>query len=715
MNDSSRTNSSGQSLDAEARKILGELTLEEKIGMLSGSAPFWSGFVDLTGGGYCKHTWNAAELPRFGLPGLRFTDGPRGIILSGATTFPAAMARGAAWDAALEERVGEAIGKELRALGGNLFGGVCINLLRHPAWGRAQETYGEDPVHVGELGAAMVRGVQRHALACAKHFAFNSIENARCKVDVKAGPRALREIYTRHFHRVVQEDVAAVMSSYNSFNGEWCGQNRELLTDLLKDEWGFRGFVLSDFVFGMRDAKKAILAGQNLEMPFRLHFDRDLKGLVERGEVPVERIDDAVVRILRQQLRLRTLPAPDKSAAGCAQHRALAREVAAKSIVLLKNDGLLPLGKIAKLAVIGRLADTPNTGDGGSSNTQPAYVITPLAGLREALGAEAEVVYDDGSDIQRAAGIARGADAVVVVAGFTHQDEGEFIDNDLSPVFSMLRPPPVPAGYEGALDSVKASAGFARGGDRRSLTLRAEDEKLIRAVAAANPRSIVAIMAGSAVIVESWKNDAAAILMLWYPGMEGGRALADVLLGNVNPSGRLPFAAPRSAEDLPVFDSEAEEIEYDLWHGYRKFDRDRVAPAFPFGFGLSYTSFEYRRLQLDRTEVAPTGTLSVLVDVANTGPRDGDEVVQIYVRAPGSSVERPARELKAFGRVSVPAGQVRTCTMKLPVESLAYYDVQTARMTVEPIQYELLAARHSLDPAPLVARFAVTRDAGESA
>jgi beta-glucosidase len=705
MTETTRTSPSAQTPDEEARQILAQLTLDEKIGMLSGDMPFWPGMVDIWGGGYAKHTWKAAAVPRLGLAGVRFCDGPRGIILKGATTFPVAMARGASWDPALEERVGEAIGKELRAVGGNLFGGVCINLLRHPAWGRAQETYGEDPVHLGELGAAVVRGVQRNAMACAKHFAFNSMENARFKVNVTAGARALREIYTRHFGRVVEEGVAAVMSSYNSANGEWCGQNRELLTDLLKNEWGFQGFVLTDFAFGLRDAKKAILAGQDLEMPFQLHFDRDLRGLVDRGEVPMARIDDAVLRLVRQQLRFRDLQEPDPSVLGSAEHRALAREAAVKSVVLLKNDGVLPWREIKKLAVIGRLADTPNTGDGGSSMTQPAYVVTPLAGLREVLGPK--VIHDDGSDVQRAAEVARGADAVLVVAGFTHEDEGEFIDTDVAPMFASFNLPPLPPEIEGAFKRVQTKTSFSRGGDRKSLSLRAEEEKLIRAVAAANPRCVVAIMAGSAVIVENWKDAAAGIVMLWYPGMEGGRALADILLGKANPSGKLPFVVPRSAGDLPYFDPEATEIEYDLWHGYRKLERDQVAPAFPFGFGLSYTAFEYRRLALDRTEVSPGDAIRVSVDVANTGARDGEEVVQIYVRAPGSRIERAPKELKAFCRVAVPAGQVRTCTLDLPVARLSYYDTETKRMTVEPLEYELLAARHSLDPQALNARFVV--------
>ena len=212
------------------------------------------------------------------------------------------MARGAAWDVELEERIGDAMGRELRALGGNLYGGVCINLLLHPSWGRAQETYGEDPCHVGELGAALTRGVQRHAMACVKHFALNSIENARFKVNVRVDLRALHEVFLPHFKRVVKEGIAAVMSAYNSLNGEWCGQNKALLTEILKEQWGFDGFVLTDFVFGMRDAQNAVLAGQDLEMPFHMHFKKKLKRLVKQKKVPISRINDAALRILRKQI-----------------------------------------------------------------------------------------------------------------------------------------------------------------------------------------------------------------------------------------------------------------------------------------------------------------------------------------------------------------------------------------------------------------------------
>ena len=411
---------SSEQIEAKAHELLAQLTLDEKIEMMDGDVPFWPGMVEMMGGGYADHPWNAGVISRLGIPGIRFADGPRGVVMEGATTFPVSMARGATWDVALEERIGDVIGRELRALGGTLFGGVCINLLRHPAWGRAQETYGEDPYHLGEMGAALTRGVQQHAMACVKHYALNSMENARFKVNVRISPRALHEIYLAHFKRVVDEGVAAVMSAYNSVNGEWCGQNKVLLTDILKKQWGFKGYVLTDFMFGMRDAKKAALAGQDLEMPFQMHYHQHLKRLVENGEVPPERVDDAVLRLLRQQLRLVRPGGYDAAQVGSESHRALAREAAEKSIVLLQNKGnLLPLRDLKKIAVIGRLADTPNTGDTGSSNTRPAYVVTPLAGIQAALKGQADVLHDDGSDLERATATARAADAVVLVVGYT--------------------------------------------------------------------------------------------------------------------------------------------------------------------------------------------------------------------------------------------------------------------------------------------------------
>jgi beta-glucosidase len=704
-------------IEARARDLLAQLTLDEKIWMMYGDTPFWPGLADMMGGGYGQQAWPAGAVPRLGIPGIRFSDGPRGVVMPGATTFPVSMARGASWDVDLGERIGDAIGRELRALGGNHFGGVCINLLRHPAWGRAQETYGEDTHHLGAFGAALIRGVQRHVMACAKHYALNSMENARFTVDVTVDPRALHEVYLPHFKWAVDAGVASVMSAYNSVNGEWCGQNEALLTGILKEQWGFEGFVLTDFIFGMRDARKAALAGQDLEMPFQMLYHRDLKGLVERGEVPVARIDDAALRLLRQQVRFAQGRDPSDytpDVVGSEAHRRLAREAAQKSIVLLKNEGdALPLVNVRRVAVIGKLADTHNTGDRGSSDTQPDYVITPLQGLRAALGDEVTVEYDDGSDPTRAARRAQGADAVICVVGYTHGDEGEYIPPDLMTQFAPNLPQPTPEEEPIAQTMMQGGApdeeeaGFGVGGDRSSLTLHSDDEVLIQAVAAANPRTIVAIMGGSAVVTESWREQVQAILMLWYPGMEGGNAFADVLLGRVNPSGKLPCTFPRRAEDLPFFDKDATAITYDLWHGYRKLERDGARPAFPFGFGLSYTTYAYSNLQLAQDRLGADDTLVATVDVTNTGNVGGEEVVQLYVAAYGSAVERAPKELKAFARVALAPGETRAVRLEVPVADLAYYAVEKG-FVVERIGYEAVIGRHVLDEDALRARFVVS-------
>jgi beta-glucosidase len=693
-----------EQIDSKAHALLGQLSLDEKLGAMDGDTHFWPGLAEMMApGGYASRPWVAGAVPRLGIPGIRFVDGPRGIIMKGATTFPVSMARGATWDADLEERIGDAIGKELRALGGNYFGGVCINLLRHPAWGRAQETYGEDSRHLGTLGSALARGVQRHVMACVKHYALNSMENARFKVDVTIDARALHEVYLAHFKMVVDAGVASVMSGYNSVNGDYCGENAVLLQKILKDQWGFTGFVITDFIFGLRDARKSVLAGQDVEMPFSMHFHQELKDLVQRGVVPETRIDDAVLRILRQEVRFaQGRNAADYTAEviGCAAHRQLAREAAQKSIVLLKNeDNALPLVHIRKLAVIGRLASQPNTGDGGSSNTQPAYVVTPLEGLRAALGEDA-VLFNDGKDPAQAAQAARTADAAIVIVGYTHEDEGEFIPPDMIPTFAASFPKPTPEEEPIAKKILpghgQEPGGFSPGGDRDRLTLHPRDEQLIQQVAAANPRTIVVLMVGSAVITEAWRSQVKGIVVLWYPGMEGGHALADVLLGKINPAGRLPCTFPRRAEDLPYFDREATKITYDLWHGYRKLARDRAGAAFPFGFGLSYTTWKRSNLQLSSTRLSAGDTLQASVDVTNTGAVAGDHVIQLYVSARRSKVERAAHELKGFARVSVLPGETTNVKLDLRISDLAYYD-ESNGWVVEPTEYEIIIAEHAED------------------
>ena len=462
-----------EQIEAKARDLLQELSLDEKIHQMSGDTPLFSGMLAMMRA-YNTQPLPAGENLRLGIPGIRFSDGPRGVVMYHSTCFPVSLARGASWDVELEERIGNAIGVEARSQGANFFGGVCINLLRHPAWGRAQETYGEDPHHLGELGAALVRGVQRHVMACVKHYAANSIENARMKVDVRLNERTLREIYLPHFKRCLDEGAAAVMSAYNKVNGEHCGHNAHLLRDILKHDWNFSGFVVSDFVFGIRDGRAAVCGGLDIEMPFTQHYGQKLRKLVQSGQVPEALIDEAVLRILRQKIRFAQIGAPERygpQAVVSAEHRALAREAAQKSLVLLKNDRVgdnrvLPIERTRakRIALIGELAATGNIGDHGSSKVRPPYVVTPLQGLQAATADQCEVIFEKGQKIEAAAAAARRADVAILIVGYRSYEEGEKIP-------------------------------FTRqGGDRPSLTLKPHDEALIQAVAAANPHTVVVLI-----------------------------------------------------------------------------------------------------------------------------------------------------------------------------------------------------------------------------
>jgi beta-glucosidase len=674
-----------EQVEEKARHLLAQMSLEEKIHQMSGDTPPASGFTWLFVG------YNRSPIPggvnlRLSIPGIQFSDGPRGVAMYHSTCFPVSMARGASWDTDLEERIGDAMGVEARTQGANLLGSVCINVLRHPAWGRAQETYGEDPYHLGEMGAASVRGVQRHIMACVKHFAANSIENARFRVDVRMNERTLREVYLPHFKRCVDEGAACVMSAYNKVNGHYCGHNRHLLRDILKNEWEFEGFVVSDFLRGIRNGRAAS-AGVDIEMPFTIHFGKRLMKLVQEGEVSEDVIDEAVLRILRQKKRFAQAGEPARYkplAVVSPAHIALAREAAQKSMVLLKNgrmgDGhhrVLPIdaAQVKRVAVIGKLANTPNIGDKGSSMVRPPYVITPLMGFRAAAPQGCEITYRNGSDMDRAADMARKADAVVVVVGYTHRDEGEYM--------------------------------FHKGGDRDTLTLKRHDEALILRIAAENPRTVVVLLGGSAIITEAWREKAPAILMAWYPGMEGGNALADIIFGKVNPSAKLPCSFPTSESQLTFFDKCATSIEYGYFHGYRLMDREGHAPAFPFGFGLSYTTYAYKNLQLDHDEIGIDDMLRVSVEVTNTGNVAGEEVVQSYVGYEGSRVERPLKELKGFARVHLDPGETRRVVFALTAAQLAYYDEQQASWIVEPITYTVYVGPSSRTEELLSAQFCI--------
>lgn len=706
----------GEDARVVAAGIVGAMTVEERLGCLDGDTGFWDGIVDMVSGGYASHPWPAAVVERLGVPGLRFADGPRGVVVGRATCFPVAMARGATFDPDLEERVGEAIGRELRAVGATLFGGVCVNLLRHPGWGRAQETFGEDPHLVGEMGAALTRGVQRHAMACVKHFALNSMENARFTVDVAADDRTLHEVYLPHFRRVVDEGVACVMTAYNAVNGQWCGEHEPLVADVLREEWGFDGYVITDFVFGLRDPVRSVLAGVDVEMPFRQQRAEALPAALDDGRLPAEAVTAAATRVVATLLRFAdriSVPAAETPAADVLasdEHRALAREVAQRSLVLLRNepvgDGgpVLPLDPAGlrgrRVAVTGRRSDQATLGDHGSSRVTPPDVVTALAGLRAALpGADVVHVADD---IAAAAEAAATADVAIVVVGLDHSDEGEFLDGDATAKLAHLfptrpghradpaaqvadAPPPAPETPREA---------FPPGGDRRELGLAEEDRAMVEAVAAANPRTVVVLIGGSAILVDPWHEQVAAVVHAFYPGMEGGHALADVLVGAVEPSGRLPFAVPTDPAHLPDFDIDATAVTYDGWHGQWKLDRDGHPARYPFGFGLAYA-----RAEITSAEASLDGHgdhIEVTATLANTGDRPAPEVVQVYAGGPAGGVERPARRLVGFARTVVPPGGTATAQLTVPVERLAVRI--GGAWTIEPGAHPIAVALHAADP-----------------
>jgi beta-glucosidase len=677
-------------VDGYARKLMAGMTLQEKVLQMSGDTSMWDliKLITVEKGKYNDRPIHAGANRRLAIPPIAFSDGSRGVILNHSTCFPVAMARGASWDPELERRVGDVVGREIRAQGGNLYGGICINLLRHPSWGRAQETYGEDPYLLGEMGAALAGAVQRHnVMGTAKHYALNSIEETRTKVDARADERTLREVYLPHFKRLVDADVAAVMSAYNKVNGDYCGESHHLLREILKDDWGFRGFVMSDFFAGVYDGAKGANAGLDLEMPWTSAYGKKLITAVEMAQVAPAVIDEAVLRLLRRKIEYATRPDPmayPASMVRAAEHAMLTREVAEKSMVLLRNEGaLLPLdrGRLKTLAVVGPRADSPNLGDYGSSRVYPPAVVTPLEGFRSYLGGSVEVVHETGADLARVRVAVKGADAAVVLVGFDHSDEGEYI-------------PQKPNKDEW-------------GGDREDLALKAADRALVEAAAAENGRTIVVLVGGAAITVEGWRDKVGAILMAFYPGEQGGAALARVLFGDVNPSGKLPFTVPKDPSQLPPFDNRSLSVEYGYYHGYTLLEKKGQEPAYPFGHGLSYTSYAYANLALDAREVKEGGTVEASVDVANTGARGGEEIVQLYVGFAGSKVDRPVKLLRGFAKVALGPGETKRVKLPVKVKDLAYYDPQTKTWLLERMEHVVLVGPSSRSSDLLTACFKV--------
>ena len=657
----------------KAQKIVDALSLEEKISLMGGTMTLENMLKEMETnpeGHYNHIPYGAGGLKEYSVPPMLFCDGPRGVVCGTgkSTCFPVSMLRGASFDAELEQKIGQAIGKEVKAYGGNLFAGVCINLPYNPGWGRSQEVYGEESFHLGEMGKALSIGVQEeNVIACVKHYAFNQMEISRFKVSVDCDKRTEREVFLPHFKKCVDAGAGSIMSSYNLYQGTYCGHHDYLLNQVLKDEWGFDGFIMSDFGWGIRDTVEAANGGQNMEMCGTEYFGDKLVEAVREGKVPESKIDDSALRIIRTLLAFTETDDKqcNKSILGSKEHVALALQSAREGITLIQNqDKTLPFDKnsLKKLVVLGKLGNKENIGDHGSSQVFPAYVVTPLKGIVD-IAPNVEVIYYSGENLEHSKELAAEADAVVFVVGYNHDDEGEFVSEEQS------------ENYTGSM-----------GGDRKySLDLHEDEIQLLQEVGPVNKNSAAVLIGGNMIMMEKWKNSVKAVLMAYYPGMEGGTAIAEILFGNVNPSGKLPYVIPYKESDLPQVDWDTTSQHYDYYHGYAKLEKENVKPSVPYGFGLSYTQFELK----DALFNADDNFVRASCRITNIGDREGDEVVQMYVGFENSSIDRPVKLLRGFTRVSLRAGESKKVEISCPLEELKWYNPETEMFEFENIVYPI--------------------------
>ncbi len=652
-----KENPTTEVLNDVSEKLLKKMTLKEKVRLMQGHAMGVTIKNTLTKGRYYNgEAYPAGGCKRLGIPPVLFTDGPRGIVMGKCTCFPVSMLRGATFDDELEYEIGNVFAKEASALGANLYAGVCINLLRHPKWGRAQETYGEDPFLLGKMGVALTKAMQENGIiACPKHYALNSIEDLRFKVDAKADERTLHEVYLPHFKKCIDAGAMSIMGAYNKVNGTYACENKELLTDVLREQWGFEGFTLSDFFYGIYDATRSVKAGMDMEMPYYFRY-AVLNHKLKKGELTEADIDLSALRILKALIK--TLPEykkQPKSVILSKEHTELARKVAGKGTVLLKNENkTLPIEKGKKIAVVGRYANKVNVGDHGSSNVFSPYAVTAFEGIKKHFGEENVCVYN-GCDTVEAIDAVKDSEYIIACVGSDWLQEGEFLVN---------------------LGNVKKKP-KGSGGDRADLHIPEEDVQLIKALAKTGKKLIVNIMGGSAYVIKEWTDLADSILFSFYSGLEGGNALADVISGDVNPGGKLPFTIAFNDTDYPSFlhiaDKERE-INYGYYHGYTLFDKENIEPQYQFGFGLSYTDFELADCIVEKE----IDSLIVTVTVKNTGEVSGDEVVQIYVSSENKAEDRPVKLLKGFKRVSVEASREENVKIQIPFEDIMFYDAEKA-------------------------------------
>ena len=680
--------------DSLSRELVNLMTFEEKIDQMYGEKMYKS-VPKFFGSFILKEKFPhiyVGRNDRLNIPPWVLSDGPRGARvldknISAVSTFPVAMARAASWNTSLEYQVHDVISKEMRANKTNYAATPCINLLRHPGWGRAQETYGEDPWLLGEFGVAAVKGIERNnVMACPKHFALNSIENSRWVIDVSIDERTLREVYLPHFKKVIQKGKpASIMSAYNKVRGTYSGSNRELLTEILRNDWGFDGFISTDWMYGIYDGIEAINAGLNVEMPWQDEYSYDIiKEGIKEGKIKIEQIDNLVYNSLKTRLKYAfsydSIEYNQKLILK-SDHIELARKAAEESMVLIKNEKILPfkIMENMRVGVFGNLADLNNTGDMGSSNSSSPYVITPYQGIKNFFkNTDTEVIYDDGNNLDKTIKIAENLDQIIIVVGYTFKDEGEYI---------MSRGQMLKSAEAKELVGVEGI-----GGDRENLELSKKDYELITEISKVNDNVVVVYVGGSAINMNKWIDEIPAILFSWYSGMEGGNALAKILYGDVNPSGKLPFTIAKNDEDYPYFNPFTDTITYGYYHGYTLFEKYDKEIAYHFGHGLSYSNF-----LIDNFRIIDNNTDKIVfsTDIKNNSKIKGKEVLQLYVGFENSKINRPLKLLRDFKKLELEPGEKKTVLLSVDIEDLAYYNDEEKRWEVEDIKYNFYVGNSS--------------------
>ncbi len=655
-------------MTTDIKALLQQLTLEEKAAMCTG----------LT-------AWKTVDVERLGIPSIWMSDGPHGLrreVKEGkhkslpATCFPTASALASSWDVGLMHELGEALAEECIAQGVDVLLGPGNNVKRSPLCGRNFEYFSEDPYLGGEMSASLITGLQDKGVgASLKHYVANNQETWRMVVDAQIDERTLREIYLAGFERAVKKAQPwTVMCSYNRINGTYASEHAALLRHVLKEEWGFEGLVVSDWG-AVHERVTSLLAGLDLAMPGpQASRTRRVVEAVESGRLPQSVLDEAVERILRVVYKAAATPKDDNHPLDLEEHHALARRAAAETMVLLKNEGnLLPLQGAGKIAVIGVAARDAHYQGGGSSHVNPTRVDSPFEELQKHAG-DAELTYAQGDMMEEGFDQAK-IDAAVAIAA-----EAEV---------ALL--------YIG-LPSFKESEGR----DRPDMSLSEQQVALIRAVSAVQPRCVVVLNNGSPITMDRWIDGVPAVLEAWLMGQAGGSAVADILFGVVNPSGRLAETFPHRLSDTPAylnFPGSSGEVRYGegIFVGYRYYDAKQVDVLFPFGYGLSYTTFDVQRLRLSSTSISDTTPLTVTVDVTNTGKRFGKTVIQVYVHDCVSDLPRPYKELKGFVKVALEAGETKTISVVLEPRAFAYYHPDFARWITESGAFDILVGQSGAD------------------